>query len=148
MPGRGSVGAGRQGGAGGAGAGDGSAAVTDSRFHFLGAVCNLAAGQYRRVIELSERAAAERSLEVESRFVMAWAHLHLGEMDAARDSLRKVAAEVKSPSAGHARLLLGQLSFERGAHDEAMAGGRASRLPPVCAGVSTIRYGKPYFWPG
>ncbi len=122
--------------------------VTDSRFHFLGAVCNLAAGQYRRVIELSERAAADRSLEVESRFVMAWAHLHLGEMDAARESLRKVAAEAKSPSAGHARLLLGQLSFDAEPTTRRLAGGRASRLPPVPRWISTIRYGKPYFWPG
>jgi tetratricopeptide (TPR) repeat protein len=95
--------------------------VCDGRFHFFGAVCNLAAGQYRQVIDLGVRAATtDRSLEVESRFVMAWAHLHLGEMEAARESFRRVAAEDKSPSAGCARAVLGQLSFQRGASDEAI----------------------------
>jgi hypothetical protein len=96
-------------------------AVSDARFHFLGAVCNLAARQYRNVIELGIRAAtADRSLEVESRFVMAWAHLHLGEVEAARESFRRVAADEKSPSAHCARAMLGQLSFQRGEADEAI----------------------------
>jgi tetratricopeptide (TPR) repeat protein len=104
--------------------------VTDARFHFLGAVCHLAAGQYRQVIELGERAVAssvrateqngEGSLEVESRFVMAWAHLHLGEVDRAQEALRTVAGHEKSPSAVHARALLGQLELQHGAPDEAV----------------------------
>jgi tetratricopeptide (TPR) repeat protein len=105
-------------------------AVTDARFHLLGAVCNLAAREYRRVIALGERAlSAARakqepdssvSLEVESRFVMAWAHLHLGEVDQAQSSLRQVANHDKSPSAVCARALLGQLSSRRGSDDEAI----------------------------
>jgi tetratricopeptide (TPR) repeat protein len=96
-------------------------AVSDARFHFFGAVCNLAAGQYRRVLDLGVRAAsADRSLEVDSRFVMAWAHLHLGEVEAARESFRRVAADDKSPSAGLARAMLGQLSLQRGSFDEAI----------------------------
>jgi tetratricopeptide (TPR) repeat protein len=94
-------------------------AVPDARFHFLAAVCSLAAKDYPRVIRLGERAASDGELGVESRFVMAWAHLHLGELDAARDALRQVAGSEKSPSAVHARALLGQLGFQRGAHDEA-----------------------------
>jgi tetratricopeptide (TPR) repeat protein len=111
--------------------------VTDARFHFLGAVCHLAAGLYRQVIALGERAVASSirateqngrgsgdippiSLEVESRFVMAWAHLHLGEVDHAREALRKVASHDGSPSAVHARALLGQLELQRGAPDEAV----------------------------
>jgi tetratricopeptide (TPR) repeat protein len=96
-------------------------AVSDARFHFLGAVCNLAAGEYRRVIDLGVRAAtADRSLEIESRFVMAWAHLHLGEVEAARESFRRVAGDEKSPSASCARAMLGHLSFQRGTPDDAI----------------------------
>jgi tetratricopeptide (TPR) repeat protein len=96
-------------------------AVSDARFHFLGAVCHLAAQKYRGVIELGVRAAtADPSLEVESRHVMAWAHLHLGEVEAARESFRRVAADEKSPSAQHARAMLGKLSFQRGETDEAI----------------------------
>jgi tetratricopeptide (TPR) repeat protein len=114
-------------------------AVTDARFHFLGAVCNLAAKEYRRVLELGERALTVSSpivdgtpsqkpkaksqnldLDVESRFVMAWAHLRLGEVDAARTSLTKVASNDKSPSAMCARALLGQLNWQRGDHDESI----------------------------
>jgi tetratricopeptide (TPR) repeat protein len=96
-------------------------AVSDARFHFLGAVCHLAAQKYRSVIELGVRAAsADPSLEVESRHVMAWAHLHLGEVEAARESFRRVAADEKSPSAHHARAMLGKLSFQRGEPDEAI----------------------------
>jgi tetratricopeptide (TPR) repeat protein len=94
--------------------------VSDPRFHFLGAVCNLAARQYRQVLELAARAVKDHDLEVESRFVMAWAHLNLGEVDAAQQALRKAATEQKSPSASCARALLGQLSLQRGAFDEAV----------------------------
>jgi tetratricopeptide (TPR) repeat protein len=97
--------------------------VIDPRFHFLGAVCNLAARDYRRVISLGERAvAAGRSgpLEGESRFVMAWAHLHLGEVDAARELLRQVASNDKTTSAVYARALLGRTSVQREAWDEAI----------------------------
>jgi tetratricopeptide (TPR) repeat protein len=94
--------------------------VTDARFHFLGAVCNLAARKYKQVVELAGRAARDQSLEVESRFVMAWAHLNLGELEAAQQALRKVAGEPKSPSAVYARALLGQLSLQKDNHDEAV----------------------------
>ena len=51
---------------------------------------------------------------------MAWAHLHLNEVEAARESLRKVASNDKSPSAIYARALLGQVSFQQGEDDEAI----------------------------
>ena len=57
--------------------------MADARFHFLGAVCNLAARDYRQAVELATRAAKDRSLEVESRFVMAWAQLNLKELEPA-----------------------------------------------------------------
>ena len=59
------------------------AAVKDARFHFMGAVCSLAAKDYNRVVELGQRAAADDGLAVESHYLMAWAHLHLDNQTAA-----------------------------------------------------------------
>jgi tetratricopeptide (TPR) repeat protein len=95
-------------------------AVQDARFHYLGAVCHLAAQDYARALELSQRAAADPALAVESQYLMAWAHLHLNNPGEARQSLQMVAAADKSPSAVYARALLGQLGFVQGAYDEAI----------------------------
>ena len=67
-------------------------AVKDARFHYLGAVCNLAKQDYAQVLELSQRAATDESLAVESHYLMAWAHLHLKNPAAAAQALQKVAA--------------------------------------------------------
>ena len=95
--------------------------VTDSRFHYLGAVCSLAAGDFRRVIERGERAIRDPNLATESRFVMAWAALHLGEADVAAKLFRKVADQTASPSAVFAKAILGKLHCEKGEIDEAVA---------------------------
>ncbi len=95
------------------------ASVSDARFHFMGAVCSLAAKDYNRVVELGQRAAKDDGLAVESHYLMAWAHLHLDNQTAASQSLLKVAA-TKSQSADYARALLGKLSFARGAYDDAI----------------------------
>jgi tetratricopeptide (TPR) repeat protein len=95
-------------------------AVRDARFHYLGAVCQLAAKDYPAVLELSQRAAADESLAVESQFLMAWAHLHQDNQAAARSALQKVAAVEKSPSAVYARAMLGRLSFDRSDYEEAI----------------------------
>ncbi len=96
-------------------------AVTDARFHYLGAVCNLAARDYAKTLELGRRAAeADASLTAECHYVMAWAHLHLHNGDAARQSLLKAAAADKSPSAPYAKALLGREAFDRSAYDEAV----------------------------
>jgi tetratricopeptide (TPR) repeat protein len=95
-------------------------AVADARFHFLGAVCHLAAKKYEAVLELSQRAAADESLAVESQFLMAWAHLHRDNREAAQEALQKVAAADKSPSAVYARALLGRLHLQRVDYDEAV----------------------------
>jgi tetratricopeptide (TPR) repeat protein len=94
--------------------------VPDARFHYLGAVCHLAAKSYDNVVELSQRAASDDSLAVESRFLIAWAYLHQGNLSAAQQALQKVAAVEKSPSAVYARALLGRLQIGRGAYDEAI----------------------------
>jgi tetratricopeptide (TPR) repeat protein len=95
-------------------------AVPDARFHYLGAVCHLAAKDYTRALELSQRAATDPALAVESHYLMGWAHLHLDNAGAARHALQKVAAAEKNPSAVYARALLGQLGFVSGAYDEAI----------------------------
>jgi tetratricopeptide (TPR) repeat protein len=95
-------------------------AVRDARFHYLGAVCHLAAKDYGTVVELSQRAAADVSLAVESQFLMAWAYLSQDNHTAAQQALQKVAAVEKSPSAVYARALLGRLSYLRGAYDDAI----------------------------
>jgi tetratricopeptide (TPR) repeat protein len=95
-------------------------AVKDARFHYLGAVCCLAARDYTKAVELGQRAAAgDAALTGESHYVMAWAHLHMHNGDAARQSLLKAASADKSPSAPYARALLGQQAFARTAYDEA-----------------------------
>ncbi len=101
--------------------------VQDSRFHYLGAVCHLAAKNYDAVLKLSQRAAeADRrdtgptSLAVESQFLIAWAYLHQNNLSAAQQALQKVATAEKSPSAVYARALLGRLHLGRGAYDEAI----------------------------
>jgi tetratricopeptide (TPR) repeat protein len=95
-------------------------AVRDARFHYLGAVCHLAARDYPRVLELGQRALADEKLAAESHFVMAWAHLHLRDGNAAQQALLKVAAADKSPSAVYARALLGHLHFASGNSDAAI----------------------------
>jgi tetratricopeptide (TPR) repeat protein len=94
-------------------------AVKDARFHYLGAVCHLAARDYDGALELSRRAAADEALAVESHYLMAWAHLHLNDAGAAGQALQQV-VNVKTPSADHARALMGKLSFARGDYDDAI----------------------------
>ncbi len=94
-------------------------AVKDARFHYLGAVCHLAARDYPAALELGRRAAADEALAVESHYLMAWAHLHLNDPNAASQALQQV-VNAKTPSADHARALLGKLSFARGDYDDAI----------------------------
>jgi tetratricopeptide (TPR) repeat protein len=94
--------------------------VKDGRFHYLGAVCNLAARNYTQALELSKRSSTDESLAAESHFLMALAHLHLENATAATQSLLKAAGADKSPSAPQARALLGRICFGRSAYDEAV----------------------------
>jgi tetratricopeptide (TPR) repeat protein len=93
--------------------------VKDARFHYLGAVCHLAAKDYAQAVELGRRAATDESLAADSQFVVAWALLHQKNGPEARLALQRVAAVDKAPSAVYAKALLGQLSFARGAYDDA-----------------------------
>jgi tetratricopeptide (TPR) repeat protein len=93
--------------------------VEDARFHYLGAVCHLAAHDYPRVVELAERAGRDTRLEVESQFLAGCAHLHLNNSEEAQTALQKVAAADNSPSSVHARALLGKICLARGDYTEA-----------------------------
>jgi tetratricopeptide (TPR) repeat protein len=96
--------------------------VADGRFHYLGAVCQLAAGNPGRALELAERAAAaDGGLMAESQYLMACAHLRRDDTNSARQALEKAAAAEESPSAPYARALLGRLDLARGAYAEAAA---------------------------
>ena len=124
-------------------------AVKDARFHYLGAVCNLAAHDYAKAVELGQRAAAgDPALTAESHYVMAWAHLHLNNSDAARQSLLKAAAADKSPSAPYARALLGQQAFDRSAFDEAVRWWKEVEPARGRSGSWTSRCGRRCCWRG
>jgi tetratricopeptide (TPR) repeat protein len=92
--------------------------VRDGRFHYLGAVCQLAAGDFGRVVELAKRSADDPSLSVDSHFLLGWAHWRLGDLNAACSSLQKV-AQAGCASSDHARALLGGINLSRGAYQEA-----------------------------
>jgi tetratricopeptide (TPR) repeat protein len=93
--------------------------VPDARFHYLAAVCFLAAGDYAQVLEACRRAWGDASLLVECRYLMGWAQLHLRDEAAAVREWEDVARTPESPSAEHARALLGRLRFGRGEYEEA-----------------------------
>ena len=96
------------------------ATVKDARFHYLGAVCHLARQDYARVLELSQKAAADESLAAESHYLMAWAHWHTKNDAGAVQALMKVVGNEKSPSLQHARAMLGRLHYDRQAFDDAI----------------------------
>jgi tetratricopeptide (TPR) repeat protein len=95
-------------------------AVQDARFHFLGAVCHLEARDYLKTIELAGRAGADEGLKTECHFLTAWAAIGLEQRETAVRALQQVAGNERSPSAIHARALLGRLHFDAGAYAEAV----------------------------
>lgn len=95
-------------------------AVTDARFHYLGAVCHLAANDFARALELGQRAAQDPNLAAESHFVMAWAHLRMQQPEDALKALLKTVGSEKNASSVHARAMLGRLFFQKGGYDEAI----------------------------
>ncbi len=94
--------------------------VTDARFQYLRAVCHWAAGNYPLMLEAGRRAAADTALVVESAYLTGWAQLQSGAAQGAAAALEQVAQAEHSPSADHARALLGRLQFQQGAYEEAI----------------------------
>jgi tetratricopeptide (TPR) repeat protein len=93
--------------------------VCDPRFHYLAAVCHLAARDYATALDLAGRASADEGLAADSQYLMAWAYLHRNEEAAARAALEKVVASGKGYSADNARALLGRLSLTVNDYDAA-----------------------------
>jgi Flp pilus assembly protein TadD len=108
--------------------------VKDPRFHFLAAVCHLAARHYPPVVEAATRAAADdTSLAVESAYLMGWSFWHQENLTAAGLALQKVANAPASPSADHAKALLGRIGFTRGVYDDAIRWWKAMDAPKRAA---------------
>jgi Flp pilus assembly protein TadD len=93
------------------------------RFHYLAAVCHLAAEDYPRVLDAYRRAreTADAALAVECEYLAGWAHLLRGDETAAAIAFEYVAQHASSPSANLARALAARLSLARGDYDSAAA---------------------------
>lgn len=95
--------------------------VPEPRFHYLAAVCHLAAEDSARAIAAARRAAdsADAAFAVECEYLLGWAHLHQGKETVAVASFEKVAEAAGSPSADLARAAAAWLRFRRDDYDEA-----------------------------
>ncbi|MFO0845449.1 MAG: hypothetical protein U0797_24205 [Gemmataceae bacterium] len=121
-------------------------AVDDPRFHFLAAVpTSPPASTGGSANWPSGRPGG--GLEVESRFVVAWARLRAGDPDGAAALLRKVAESSSSLSAPYARAVLGRLGQARGDADEAARWWSALEPAGGRSGASTSCCGRPSCWP-
>jgi tetratricopeptide (TPR) repeat protein len=94
--------------------------VADARFHYMAAVAHLEARDHGQALEACRRAWGEPSLTVECRYLMGWAHLHLGEEAAAVREWEVVARTPDSPSAPYAQALLGRIRFGQGNYESAI----------------------------
>jgi hypothetical protein len=95
--------------------------VAEPHFHYLAAVCHLAAEDYARVLQAGRRAlgSADAALAVECEYVMGWAHWRLGDPSTAAAAFEKLAQEPSSPSAEYARAAAASLAFQRGDYKQA-----------------------------
>ncbi|MBY0523639.1 MAG: tetratricopeptide repeat protein [Gemmataceae bacterium] len=94
--------------------------VKSGRFQYLAAVCQLAAGDFPAALDAADRAAADATVAVESQYLIGLAQLQVNNRGAAVAALKKVAQTADSPSANHARALLGRLQFQGGAFADAV----------------------------
>jgi hypothetical protein len=94
--------------------------LDDPRFNYFAAVSALAARDYHAVLALAERAAADDTLKVESAYLTGWARIHSRDPEGAVTAMRMVAESKDSPSAQHARAILGAIRFHQGAGAEAV----------------------------
>jgi Flp pilus assembly protein TadD len=91
----------------------------DPRFHYFGAICQLACGNWKAAADAARRAAGNSALGPDVFYLEGLALLHLPDRDGARTALEKAATSA-SRSADHARALLGNLGFESGHYDQAV----------------------------
>jgi tetratricopeptide (TPR) repeat protein len=95
--------------------------VGDARFHFLAAVCHLAAGDYGLAVAAADRTANEKALAAEAGYLKGWAALLRNDRPGAAAALQQAAADPETPAHAHAQALLGKICFDQGALDEAVA---------------------------
>jgi hypothetical protein len=93
--------------------------VHEPRFHYLGALCQLAAGNRAGLEAACARAGADTTLRPECEYVLGWSDLDRQDATAAAVHFERVAAS-NSPSAPVARALLGGLKFFQGDYNQAV----------------------------
>jgi tetratricopeptide (TPR) repeat protein len=102
--------------------------VVDARFHYLAAVCHLAAREPKLATEAAHRAVEQARggalpfghFIEECHYLAGWAQLQRGDSAAALAAFQRVAHAPGSPAADHARAVLGLLCFDRGVYEEAI----------------------------
>jgi Flp pilus assembly protein TadD len=94
--------------------------VADARFQFLAAVSHLVAADYPNAVASAQRAAADPGLAVESQYLIGLAHVQSNDAVAAATALPVVGLAQDSPSADHARALLGRLAFAEHSYNDAV----------------------------
>jgi tetratricopeptide (TPR) repeat protein len=97
--------------------------VPEPRFHYLAAVCQLAAEDNAKAIAAARRAAAsaDAAFATECEYLLGWAHLHRGDQEAATAAFEQVAQTPGSPSAARARAVAARLRFQGDDYDRAVA---------------------------
>jgi tetratricopeptide (TPR) repeat protein len=93
--------------------------VADARFHYFAAVGHLAAEDYPAALDAADRATADPKLAMEALYLIGRAQLQRGEMGAAVAALEKVARTPETPSAPHARAVLGHLHYRANNFEQA-----------------------------
>jgi tetratricopeptide (TPR) repeat protein len=93
-----------------------STETLDSRFHLMGAVCLMAAGDPGKALEVAGRAS---QWPREAHLLQGLALVKLGKAKDAIEKLRQAASDPDSPSVMYARALLGLLCFQSGGFEEA-----------------------------
>lgn len=101
------------------------AEVSDPRYHYLAAVCRLAAGDCAGALETARRldtvvatnpAGGRLHWQEERAFLMGLASLRLGDNEAACTALQIPASKEDCPSSAQAKALLGAIAFSRQDH--------------------------------
>lgn len=108
--------------------------ITEARYHYLAAVCQLAAGDHAAALEALQRiavdadpnaAAATMPWREECAFLAGLAHLRMDNAEAAYEALQFPAARPDCPSSAQATALLGMMAFARRDHADAARWWRA-----------------------
>jgi tetratricopeptide (TPR) repeat protein len=94
--------------------------VAAPRFHYLAAVCHLAAGDQAGTHAALARTTADPALASDCDYLGGCAFAEAGNGAAAREALAKAAQATDGSSADHARARLGRICFSQGEYAEAI----------------------------